>query len=131
LNTARLQIIKFASIGVVNTLLHGSVLWIVVERLHWPVLVAHCLAFIVANVFSYIMNCQWTFKSHFSFKSYVKFLSASLVSLLLTLFISGVAQWQGFNYWFGFAMIVVLVPALNFLLIKFWAFNQNEKKVVQ
>lgn len=118
------QFIKFAAIGVANTLLHGLVLGALVDGLGWPVMLSHLLAFCAANLCSYLLNSYVTFKSPVTPLLYARFLLASLLSLALTLSLSGIAQWSGLGHWQGFALIVLLVPLFSFGLMKFWTFRK-------
>ena len=127
MSNTRHQIIAFASIGLTNTLLHGVVLWLVVEVLGWAVVLAHLLAFSIANMASYVLNSHLTFKAPLTWAAYFKFLTASLVSLFLTLSISWWAQWYGLHYRLGFFLVIVMVPSVSFVLMKFWAFKNHKK----
>ena len=118
------QLLSFATIGVLNTTIHGLVLALSIEQGGAPVVLAHLIAFCFANVFSYGMNSFWTFKKPMTFYMYLRFLSASLVSLSLTLITASVVQCYGWHYWVGFALVTVLVPVLSFLLMKFWTFRK-------
>lgn len=119
------EIALFALIGVTNTLVHGLMLASGVEYLQLPLLVSHTFAFCVANLFSYVLNSRITFKTSLSAKRYVRFLTASLVALALTLGIAAAADHLGVDYLYGFAMAVFTVPAVSFVLVKFWVFTQR------
>ncbi len=121
--TPRFQIFKFASIGVANTLLHGLVLGLLVDGLGWPVVWSHLVAFGGANLLSYVLNTWITFNMPIAMVLYLKFLAASLVSLVLTLLLSWTAQRCGYNHWQGFMAVVVLVPMLSFVIMKFRVFT--------
>lgn len=116
------DILLFAIIGVVNTFVHGAILLWAVETLHLHLLLAHALAFWVANLFSYIVNSRVTFKVPLGALSYARFLLASLVALCLTLGIAWLTNHLGVHYQIGFAIIVITVPLFSFAVIKFWAF---------
>lgn len=117
-----IQFLTFAAIGVVNTLVHGSILTLAVEWMLTPVVLAHLFAFCIANVFSYVMNSRLTFRVSMTLARYIRFLAASLLALGLTLFLAWVMDRLGFQYLVGFLLIVVLVPIISFMLMKFWAF---------
>jgi putative flippase GtrA len=121
--TPRFQIFKFASIGVANTLLHGLVLGLLVDGLGWPVVLSHLVAFGGANLQSYVLNTWITFNMPVAMFLYLKFLAASLVSLVLTLLLAWMAQRYGYNHWQGFMAVVVLVPMLSFVIMKLWVFT--------
>lgn len=116
------QLLRFAAIGVLNTLVHGAILVAAVEYLALGVTPAHLVAFFTANVFSYCMNSRFTFAAPLSWRRYGRFLAASLLALAMTLCLSWLADRQGLHYLAGFALIVVLVPMCSFLLMKFWIF---------
>ncbi|EKE17398.1 MAG: GtrA family protein [uncultured bacterium] len=119
------QFLFFALIGVANTMIHGAVLIFAVEQLSIDVVISNLLAFCIANLSSYLMNSRLTFKKAMSFLRYLRFFLASILSLGLTLFISWVAEFYGAHYLVGFLAIVIFVPALSFLVMKFWAFSDD------
>ena len=116
------DLMVFGTIGVLNTLVHGVVLTAAVEKLRLHLLLAHMLAFGVANIFSYLANSRYTFKVTLSVTRYLRFLLASLAALCLTLGIAWLTNRIGMHYQMGFAIIVVTVPLFSFALVKFWAF---------
>lgn len=124
------QFLTFAVIGVVNTLVHGSMLVIAVEWLSMDVVLAHLVAFSVANLFSYAMNSRLTFKVALSLARYIRFFLASILALGLTLLLSWLMDHFGFHYLVGFLLIIVLVPLFSFVLMKFWAFAGSHKHVI-
>jgi len=56
-----LKAASFALVGVVNTAVDFSVFWTTVTYLHWPLVPANMLAWLVAVTFSYVMNSFITF----------------------------------------------------------------------
>jgi len=56
-----LKAITFAFVGVFNTLIDFSIFWTAVNFLHWPLVPANVLAWLVAVSFSYAMNSFITF----------------------------------------------------------------------
>ena len=56
-----LKAASFALVGVVNTAVDFSVFWSTVTYLHWPLVPANMLAWLVAVTFSYVMNSFITF----------------------------------------------------------------------
>jgi len=116
------QFTKFGLVGLINTLIHAVVLFAAVEvsKLH-PV-VGNFMAFLGANMASFIMNSYWTFKTAPEVRRYGKFLTSSLLALGLTLGIAGIFEFLGIYYGLGFLCIILLVPALNYWMLKRWAF---------
>ena len=56
-----LKAISFAFVGVINTLIDFSIFWTAATYLHWPLVPANVLAWLVAVSFSYAMNSFTTF----------------------------------------------------------------------
>lgn len=125
------QFLPFAVIGLVNTLIHGGILVLSVEQLGLDITLSHMLAFFIANMFSYIANSKITFRSPITLLRYKRFVLASLLSLGLTLLLSWVANFYGLHYLAGFALIVVLVPILNFMVIKTWVFARHPASLLE
>jgi putative flippase GtrA len=71
---------------------------------------------------SFIMNSYWTFKTAPEVRRYGKFLTSSLLALGLTLGIAGIFEFLDIHYGLGFLCIILLVPALNYWMLKRWAF---------
>lgn len=118
--------ICFACIGVVNSTIHGLILVGLVQFFLMGPTCANFFAFIAANITSYFLNSFFTFRKSIGFFRYFNFLMASLVALGITLVISEVAQYYHIYYLAGFAVIVLVVPVLNFLMLRVWAFRHDE-----
>jgi putative flippase GtrA len=56
-----LKALSFAFVGVINTVIDFSVFWTAATYLHWPLVPANVLAWLVAVSFSYAMNSFTTF----------------------------------------------------------------------
>jgi putative flippase GtrA len=56
-----LKAVSFALVGVVNTAIDFSVFWTTANYLHWPLVLANVVAWLVAVTFSYAMNSFITF----------------------------------------------------------------------
>jgi len=56
-----LKAISFALVGIVNTAVDFSIFWTTATYLHWPLVPANVLAWLVAVTVSYVMNSFITF----------------------------------------------------------------------
>lgn len=116
------EFIRFGLVGVANTLAHACVVIALMEAFAPPAFVANGVAFMLANLMSYVLNSRFTFSTPVSFTGYRRFLLVSLVSLALTLLITLVAEYLGWHYGIGLVMVILIVPILNYLVMKAWAF---------
>ena len=117
------EFIRFGLVGVTNTLVHAGIVVTLMELLAPPAYVANGVAFMFAIVMSYILNSRFTFKTPASFLGYRRFLLVSLVSLALTLAITSLVEFLGWHYAFGLLMVIFVVPVLNYIVMKLWAFS--------
>ena len=122
-NSLPSKLAKFSGIGLINTLLHTSIVVSLIELLHAHTVAANAAAFIVANVFSYWANRRWNFKAAGSIQQYGRFLIVSLVGLGLTILVSSLAAWAGWHYLLGLGLLFIALPALTFALHYQWTFR--------
>ena len=65
--------LKYAIVGVFNTLIHWGVFFILVYSIGVGQSVSNLVGFLIAVTFSYFANAKFTFKSSTSFWSFLKF----------------------------------------------------------
>jgi putative flippase GtrA len=116
------EFIRFGLVGVANTAVHAGIVIALMEAFVPPAFLANGIAFVFANLMSYALNSRFTFRTPLSFLGYRRFLFVSLVSLALTLLITSVVEIVGWHYGVGLAMVILVVPVLNYLVMKVWAF---------
>lgn len=114
---------KFSGIGIINTLIHTTIVVLSVEKLKLHPSIANAIAFSIANIFSYFANRRWNFKGEASLQQYGRFLSVSLLGLTTTIIVSSFAEWLGLHYLIGLGLVIVALPALTFLLHWNWTFK--------
>ena len=117
------EFIRFGLVGVANTAVHAGIVIALMEAFAPLAFVANGVAFVFANLMSYALNSRFTFKTPVSFLSYQRFLLVSLVSLALTLLITSLVEYLGWHYGVGLIMVILVVPVLNYLVMKIWAFG--------
>lgn len=117
-------LLVFGLIGVANTLLHsGTVVALVESSLAGPV-AANVAGFAVANTCSFFANCRYTFHQPPSWLRYRKFLAVSLLSLVLTVALSALAESMHWHYLVGLLLVLLCGPVLTFALHKAVTFRQ-------
>ncbi|WP_157760770.1 GtrA family protein [Hydrogenovibrio halophilus] len=117
------QAMRFGVIGVFNTAVHSLVVVGGIETFYLNPVFANILGFFVANTGSFFLNCRYTFDHTPSVKSYQRFLSASSLSLALTIALSGLAEWMGWHYLVGLLLVIIFGPVLSFFIHKAWSFR--------
>ncbi|WEF32926.1 GtrA family protein [Pseudoduganella chitinolytica] len=118
-------LLVFALIGALNTLLHSGTVVALVEGLRAHPVAANVAGFALANTFSYFANCHLAFRQPPSWQRYRKFLAVSMVSLLLTVLLSTLAEALHWHYLAGLALVLVCGPVLTFFLHKTVTFRTS------
>ena len=118
------QFLRFAAIGVLNTLIHLGVVMGLVESGALPPVPANGMAFVAANLFSFWANSRFTFRAAPSLRRYGRFLTVSLAGLLLTLAASLLGEWLRWHYLGGVLLSFVLLPVLSFAANRWWTWRE-------
>lgn len=82
MRTRFLQLLKFCVTGVANTAVYYLAYRLLLLAL--PYLAAHFLAWVVSVVFSFFVNCWFTFRVTPTWRRFVAFPSSSLANLAIT-----------------------------------------------
>lgn len=119
---------KFAVVGVVNTAIHMTVLFILVSYFNIWYIFSSFLAFLVAVTNSFVMNTVWTFKENIKYKTssrYGKFFVVSGIAALLNLsFLYIFTEFFGIWYLFSQFLAIVITLMINFLGNKIWTYKK-------
>ncbi len=124
------ELILFGIVGVVSTLIHFSVLFVLVEYFSLQPLLANLIAFFASLLGSYGLNHRYTFRSTLPWQeTFPKYFTTVLIGLFLnqTIMWIVVDQWK-ISYLYGFAIVTVVVPLSNFMLHKYWTFSDKEPR---
>lgn len=117
---------KYALVGIVGTAIDVGSLYVFVDILHIPVLVATAGSFLLAAVNNFVLNKFWTFQNNNRAvrKQFIKFLIVSSVGLLLTEACMAVLVFA-LTLWYIASKLVTsaIVLAWNFLANKYWTFK--------
>lgn len=124
------EFLKFAIVGVANTLIHLSVLYILTEFFSVYYILSSFLAFLVAVTNSFVFNTLWTFKKdikHNTATRYSKFFVVSVITALANLFFLYIfTEVAGLWYMLSQIIAIALTLMMNFIGNKFWTFKENE-----
>ncbi|ANA34077.1 GtrA family protein [Ralstonia mannitolilytica] len=118
-----IRVARFGVSGVVATGVHVAIATTLINGFSASQVTANGVAFVCANVCSYLLNALWSFSAKPGGANFLRFYAVSLLGLGLTLAISWLAQTLGASYWVGLAAILSVVPPLTFVLHRFWTFR--------
>lgn len=141
-----LQFVKFALVGVSNTLVSMAINFCVLflcgriglftEEEKYQAFLANTIAFLLSVIWSYIWNSKFVFKEDESSEKRVwwKTLLKTYAAYAFTgLGLSNVISWLcidkwGINKYIAVLINLVLSVPINYVLNKFWAYGQKGKK---
>ncbi len=114
----------FSIIGIINTFIHTIIVIFLVEYFQMFSVYANIIGFISANIFSFIMNSKYNFKSNISLNKYIKFLSVSIVGLIVTISMSSLAELLKLHYIWGLIFIYITMPIITFIFHYKWTWKR-------
>jgi putative flippase GtrA len=116
---------KYFVVGAIGTVTHLTILYFCVDILLISALLGSSIGFTWVVIQSYLLNRNWTFESKKQHRSALpRYLTVSCIGFLTNLLIMFVAV-DIYNVFYMLAqtLTIIVVPGMNFLLNKFWAFS--------
>ncbi|MDR2981955.1 MAG: GtrA family protein [Puniceicoccales bacterium] len=117
--------IKYFLVGCVSTGIHFICLYFLVEKVLISSEISNVCAFLVANIFSYYLNSVWSFQFSVSKVRYLKFFIVSAIGVVFSYSIMKVCSLLEWHYMIAFCIQVLVMPLINFLLIRLFVFPQK------
>ncbi|MCD9024484.1 GtrA family protein [Cohnella silvisoli] len=126
----RSSFIRYGMVGGLGTLLHFGILILLVESIKMTAVVSSVIGFIIVLAVSYYLNRYWTFSTRIMeshWRNFMKYCVVSLFGLLLNTAIMYVTVelWH-IRYLIGQAIVILVVPASNYLLNRSWTFTPQQ-----
>lgn len=128
-----IQFIKFGIIGGVNTVLSYTITNFSYYFLHLHEQISNIIAFIITVFISFMLNGRFVFKDNIEQRSFWKALLKVYASYSVTgLFLMSILlyveeQIIGIPHYIATLMNLIVTIPINFLLNKFWAYNERRK----
>jgi len=119
------ELLRFATVGIISTLVHGGVLMAMVESDILAATYANLCAFTVAFLTSYLGHYHWTYKADQPhLPTATKFVVTAIGGLLLNYLIFLVmVDILELHYLWAFGLVVTVIPSLTYVMHKGWAFK--------
>ena len=121
------QLAPFLCIGLGATAVHVAVATYLIGTHMMSLAVGNAIAFVFANVCSYLLQSAYVFQRAPTPVSYWRFLSVSLAGLALVVAISSVLGVLQVHYLVGIVAVVSIVPFLTFLVHRGWTFQDRSE----
>ena len=118
------EIIRFAVVGVVATIIQAAVYWLLVGWINYAI--ANTTAYLVSFLFNYVASTRYTFRVRSTAKRGAGFAFSHLVNYLLQTLILTAAIACGIDKrWALIPMFAICVP-VNFVLVRFFLKGRHQ-----
>lgn len=117
------QAARFFVTGAVTTGLHALTALSFLQVVATSAVFANGVAFVVANLFSYIVNSLWSFSTPLHAKRGLRYVTVSTIGFLGTIVIAYLAEKSGFSPQFGILIVICIMTPVSFALHRYWTFH--------
>lgn len=133
LNSFLAQLIKFAFVGFIGTIVNLTILYTLTEFFYVYYIISEIIAFFISVINNYILNKIWTFKENIEERligKYLKYTIICLISLVVNISILFILV-EFFAIWYIFAEVIAIMGGFlfNFIGNKSWTFRKNNNKL--
>ncbi len=116
------KIIRYALVGGVSTLIHVMIASLYLYFIRDSILQSNIIGFLVAYIFSYLVQSQLVFKHNISIQKAIKYFIVQFGALLVAIASSEI--FDSYNNYLRTLVVALLLPFITFLLHKFWTFKE-------
>ena len=114
---------RFGVTGVATTGVHVIVAVVMIKLVSPSQSLANGVAFVLATVFSYVVNTSWSFSAQLRAQTFIRYSFAACVGFGLSVLVSALNQAVGWNYPMGIGLVLCIVPPVNFAMHHFWTYK--------
>ena len=120
--TTILQILRFGFTGVVATLVHYGIYYLLMQFINMNI--AFAVGYFLSFILNYIMSARFTFKKKTTAKNGLGFCLAHIINFLLQISLLNLFVWIGVMPKFAPIPVYSICIPVNFLLVRF-VFNRK------
>jgi putative flippase GtrA len=114
---------RFCATGVLNTALHYAVAMAFLALVMDSPALANGVAFVVATIFSCVVNTLWSFSRRLAGRVFLRFGLVAVLGCGLSMLVAGAAAGLGAPNWLGIFCVVCAVTPVTYLLHRFWTYS--------
>ena len=117
------QIVRFTVAGLLVTGIHALVAALAIGIGGLRPEAGNGLAFVVANISSYLLHTLWSFSAQPRTKNMFRFVVVSLFLFAVSVVVPGIVDRLGLHYGIGITAVTLIIPPLSFVLHRFWTYR--------
>jgi len=116
------KIVRYAIVGGISTFIHIFIASLYIYFVKDSVFQSNTIGFLVAYVFSYLVQSKLVFEHAVSTQKAIKYFIVQFSSLLLAILPSEI--FDSYNSYLRTLIVAVLLPLITFIMHKFWTFKE-------
>ena len=122
----KLKVVKYGVIGCGATFIHISIASLCIFFIEHSIFQSNIIGFLVAYLFSYVMQSTFVFESNISVKSATKYFLVQFCVLILVIYLS--KNLYQYSTYIQTLIVAMLLPGITFFIHEFWTFNSKKKQ---
>jgi putative flippase GtrA len=119
----RQKIPKFFLVGLFNTCVNFVLILFLTGYFGINIILSSTFSFILSNLLSFIINSKFVFYQEINIYFYFRFLTASILSFLITIGLNSLFYILDFHYILATIMCIFTIPFLTFLIHHKWTWK--------
>ncbi|MBN1494799.1 GtrA family protein [Candidatus Peregrinibacteria bacterium] len=124
--------LKYTIVGTLGLIVDMACLYVFVEFVHIPLLIATTMAFVISVVHNFFLHKYWTFKdlSHQFNRQFISFFVIAVVNLGLTVVLMYIFV-DFFHIWYMFSKVITTIIVLftSYTANTIWTFKLRKRTV--
>ena len=118
------KIIRYGLTGGISTVIHISIAYLYIYFFDSSLFISNTLGFMVAFVFSYLVQSIYVFKDTIRLSKAIKYFIVQFSALLTAIFISEYLPLE--NSYIKTILVILILPLITYVIHKFWTFNDQQ-----
>lgn len=115
--------VRFSLTGLFVTFVHVLVATLWIKRVHPLPSIANGVAFVAATLVGLLINSYWSFNFKLTSEVGTRYFAVAVLGLVVSMGLSHAIYLAGLSYWVGIALVVVVMPVMNFLMHHYWTYR--------
>lgn len=116
---------RFAVTGGLATCIHVVVASLWFNCVHPQPAHSNGVAFITATLVGLVINTYWSFSGRLTRAVAARYIIVAAIGLLVSMGLSQAVHLAGLAYWYGIALVVLVMPIFSFLLNHYWIYRNS------
>ena len=117
------KLIRYGLTGGVATAIHLGIAYLYIYFIDASLFVSNVLGFLVAFIFSYLVQSLFVFKHAIKLIKAFKFFIVQFISLLISITFSSYIPLE--NSYLQTIIVILVLPLITYLIHKFWTFKEQ------